>query len=101
MAKRYVKGSAKEHIFDNGGSNIHIDILKSDFDTLPVNERGYVKLTISKLKEVDQYGNSHTITLNDWKPLAKGATGYPAKGFTAQASPKAPLKAKEKDDLPF
>jgi hypothetical protein len=32
------------------------------------NEKGYVNMTMSKRKEVGQYGDTHYFTLNEWKP---------------------------------
>ena len=32
------------------------------------NEKGYVNITMSKRKEVWKYGDTHSFTLNDWKP---------------------------------
>lgn len=99
--KNYVKGSAKEVIFANGGSLVHIDILIEDLKRLPVNERGYVKLTLSKLPEADRFGNTHTLYENDFKPNEAGAKGQAAKAGV-KAFPKAEFKgAASNDDLPF
>lgn len=32
------------------------------------NEKGYINITMSKRKEVGQYGDTHSFTLNEWKP---------------------------------
>jgi len=32
------------------------------------NEKGYVNMTMSKRKEVWQYGDTHYFTLNEWNP---------------------------------
>lgn len=32
------------------------------------NEKGYVNLVMSKRKEIGQYGETHSFTLNEWKP---------------------------------
>ncbi len=32
------------------------------------NEKGYVNMTMSKRKEVGQYGDTHYFTLNEWNP---------------------------------
>ena len=32
------------------------------------NEKGYVNMTMSKRKEVGQYGDTHYFTLNEWSP---------------------------------
>lgn len=33
-----------------------------------VNERGYVNVTVTQMKEADKYGNTHTVYENDYKP---------------------------------
>lgn len=35
------------------------------------NEKGYINITMSKRKEVGQYGDTHSFTLNNWTPEAK------------------------------
>lgn len=32
------------------------------------NEKGYVNLCVSKRKQVGQYGDTHTVSLDTWKP---------------------------------
>lgn len=90
--KNYVKGSAKEHVFENGGSILHVDLKVDDLKRLPINEAGYVKLNISKLPNPDNYGNTHSIYENDWKPAKDGKPAPKAK---------MPLAPFGKDDLPF
>ena len=59
--KTYLKCSAKEKIFANGGSVLNIGIKAH------TNERGYLNLNISKRNEVGQYGDTHSISLDTWK----------------------------------
>jgi hypothetical protein len=89
--KNYIKGSAKEQVFDNGGSVINVDLLFSDLEKLPRNQAGYIKIRVSKLKQADQYGSTHSVYENDYKPKEK------------QPAPiaKTPVKAREKDALPW
>ena len=69
MEKIYV-GSGKE--FGQYG-DINIDICLSD---LPAewrkksekNGKIYIKLTVSKKKEKDQYGKTHSVSVNTFKP---------------------------------
>ncbi len=88
--KRYVKGSAKERKFSSGDPVIDLDLLKSDLDKLEVTEAGYIKLRVAPRKEADQYGNTHSVYVNDWKPDG-----------SAKKPTNPPIKAKAKDDLPF
>jgi hypothetical protein len=56
--------------------DVNIDICLSD---LPAeyrvksekNGKVYIKLTVSKKKEKDQYGKTHSVTINTWKPEKK------------------------------
>ena len=69
MEKIYV-GTGKE--FGQYG-DVNIDICLSDLPKEWIvksekNGKSYIKLTVSKKKEVDKYGNSHTVTVNTFKP---------------------------------
>lgn len=39
-----------------------------DFVKANTNQAGYVNIDIVPRKEADQYGNTHSCVLNDWKP---------------------------------
>jgi len=67
MDKRYIKWSAKE-INSQYWPFLSVSINKEDFNTLPVDKSGYVRLTINKKKATDQYGNTHSIVLNEREP---------------------------------
>ena len=66
--KRFVKSFCKEKIFDNGGSIVKISISKEDFNKLETTEKEYVNLVLAKRKEVSQFGDTHYIYLDDFKP---------------------------------
>ena len=66
--KRFVKSFCKEKQFDNGGSVIKVSISKADFNELETTEKGYVNLVVAKRKEVSQFGDTHYIYLDDFKP---------------------------------
>lgn len=67
MDKRYIKWSAKE-INSQYWPFLSISINKEDFNTLPVDKSGYIKININKKKETDQYGNTHYMVLNEREP---------------------------------
>ena len=69
--KTYLKSFCKEKEFDNGGSIIKISISKADFNELEATEKGYVNLIVARRKEVSQFGDTHYIYLDDFKPKAK------------------------------
>jgi hypothetical protein len=74
MEKIYV-GTGKE--FGQYG-DVNIDICLSDLpkDWIKKSEKNgksYIKLTVSKRKEADKYGNSHSVTVNTFKPEKQAA----------------------------
>lgn len=40
------------------------------------NEKGYVNLVMNKRKEVGKYGETHSFTLNEYKPPVKEDLGF-------------------------
>lgn len=69
--KTYLKCSAKEKRFDNGGSVINIGVKADDliaFAKQHANERGYVNLVVSARRSVGQYGDTHTVALDVRQP---------------------------------
>jgi len=69
MDKTYIKGSFKE-IDGKYGSFFNMSFKLEDLQEL-ANDKGYINLTISKRKEVGQYGDTHSIVLNEYKPKSK------------------------------
>lgn len=93
MSEKIYIGSGKEKTFDNGGSIINITIgldgIKEYFEQYGfTTDQGKkkLKLIVSKRREIDQYGNSHYVTVDTWKPEQQ------------QAPPPAD---KFEDDIPF
>lgn len=66
--RHYLKGSVKRYVFNNGGEVLNVDLLKSEIEALPANEAGYIKLKLSQRREVDKFGNTHSIELNTFVP---------------------------------
>ena len=97
--KQYVKGSAKAHNFDDGGQLINVDFNLAALGELPITPTGYVKITLSKLKEKDRFGNDYSMYVNDFVPQKQTTNGS-----EKSTSPAAFTKAKAApttDDLPF
>jgi len=46
----------------------------------------YLRVVVSKKRETDKYGKTHSVTLNDWKPGEKKEK---------------PVNTDDNDDLPF
>ena len=69
--KVYLKCSAKKKNFDNGGSILNIGIKAESltaFIAEHTNERGYLNLTVQERREVGQYGDTHSVSLDPWDP---------------------------------
>lgn len=68
MAKTYLKCSAKARE-TNFGQVIKLGIKVDDFIAFArqnVNDRGYVNLDITPRKEQGQYGDTHSVSLDDY-----------------------------------
>lgn len=99
--KRFVRGNVKEKQFAEGSPlyniSINIDKFLSKEDGAIAqfaDDSGWVQLTIQAKKGgKDQYGNTHSISLNEWKP---DENFQPKVGNDAPASP-----ADDEGDLPF
>ena len=74
MAEHKYVGKGKAHTFKEGNTVLNLGLRVAD---LVANERGYVNLTVAKLKEPDQWGNTHTVYLNEYtKPEDKDDAGF-------------------------
>jgi len=91
MENKIYCGSGKEITFQTGGSIIIITI---DIDTLQrfFKEHGFttqqgkkkMKFNVSTRRETDQYGNTHSVRINTWKP---DPTQFPTKQQPSQQQP--------------
>lgn len=96
--KTFVKAFVKKIEFDGGGHIYKISIHKDALAELPANEKGYVKLIMSAKREPGEYGDTHYMYLDTWKPKTQG--GYiqpkPAVVTTPTESTESMI-----NDLPF
>lgn len=75
MAEKIYVGSGKEKVFDGGGSVISVHLTLNDMGKY-FEEYGYtasngdkrIKLKIGSRREIGNYGESHTVELDTWKP---------------------------------
>ncbi len=88
--KIYVpKCKAKAVSFRDGG-----EIIKLGFEAAALvqfihantNERGYINLNVGKRREVGQYGDTHTVSLDTWKPDGQAKQTQPAPSTARQAA---------------
>jgi hypothetical protein len=78
--KTYLKCSAKAKTFRDGGSVILIGAKAADliaFAQQHANDRGYVNLKVQQRREPGQYGDTHSVMLDDYQPKAKDDEGGP------------------------
>ncbi len=77
--------------------SICLDDIPSEHITNHKNGKRYAKITISKKKETDQFGNDLSVMVDTWKP-------DPSKTSQPQAMQSAPQQAPPQEpegDLPF
>jgi hypothetical protein len=64
--KNYVGSGKQIEAFE--GINISIDLNKIPDDQISFFKDGkYIRLTVAKKKQVDKYGKTHTVWINDYK----------------------------------
>lgn len=83
-------GSGKAHAtYDIVNIDVCIEKIPKEFISQDKNGNSWLKLTVSKKKEIDQYGKSHAVTVNTWK-------------LNSQIHSNTPNRAVDDDsDLPF
>lgn len=84
MAKTYIEWTSCKAVTGQFGEFFNISINVEKLQQY-ANEKGYVNMTMSKRKEVGQYGDTHYFTLNEWKPEGGNAGGNSG-GYQKQAS---------------
>ena len=96
--KKYVKAFVKKIEFDGGGHIHKISIHKDALAEFPANEKGYIKLIMTAKKEPGEYGDTHYMYLDTWKPKTEGGYVQPKPAATP-----APAQTTESmiSDLPF
>lgn len=70
--KHYVGSGKQVESYDM----INISVCLSDLPKEDINEfkgKKYINLTLGKKREVDQYGKTHSLWVNDYKPDSKKA----------------------------
>ena len=107
MADKIYCGNGKEKKFDNGGSIVSITV---DIETLQRNfaEYGFtteqgkkkMRLDVSERRAPDNYGNTHAVTVNTWKPDGAGQ-GQSQPEYTPENPPPADELPSFDDDIPI
>lgn len=73
MEKKYINGVKVKEIEGKYWSFFSVSV---NIETLQqyANEKGYVNMNFSKRKEPWKFGETHSVTLNEFKPKAKENT---------------------------
>jgi hypothetical protein len=68
-------GQCKEFKFEDGGTSLNLSFSVKDLNGMIgyCNEKGYVNLKCTKRKEPSQYGQTHSLVLDTWKPKQNAA----------------------------
>lgn len=87
--KNYIRGSAKRVSFSDGGEVLNLDLNLQDLNSLPVSDRGYVKIVVARRRSPDTYGNTDYVYENTFVPdKTKGSkaptNSGPSVGFGPQ-----------------
>lgn len=76
--KNYVGNGVKNEQYDLINFSVCLSDLRQD-DVFEYNGKRYCKLTIGSKKDgVDQYGKTHSVWVNDYKPEPQAETSAPA-----------------------
>ena len=99
MSEKKYYGNVKTHTFSNGDEMYKIGLSADDLNHMlsQINEKGYVNLNMTKRKDVGQYGQTHSIVLDDWKPTQTATQG----GASEPQGTAVNVGTVEESDLPF
>ena len=117
MSGKIYCGSGKEKVFNNGGSLVEVLL---DVDELAKNfkEHGFttkqgkrkIRVKVCQSREVDQYGNTHYVEVDTWKPKQGGPPSPQQQGGQSrqdnQSVPRNDYQSSQappryEDDIPF
>lgn len=101
--KQYVpKCGVKTVTFQDGGEmfklNFHAETL-INFVKANTNEKGYITFGMTERREPSQYGDTHSLWLDTWKPKEGGQRSAPRANSTPANQP--PPIDNGEDSVPF
>jgi len=93
-------GNAKEVNFQDGGSLIRISFNRDDLQRMMglLNEAGYINLKCQKRLTPSQYGHTHSVVLDTWKPSGSAQPAQQTPSFEPQPQQGGTVDA---GDIPF
>ena len=77
------------------------DIPKEHITTSTTNGKRYVRLNVDEKKEADPYGNTHTVSVDTWKPDKDRAPAPAPAPKPRYGTNSDTVQAQFDDDLPF
>lgn len=92
----FIKGSVRQVTFNNGGTVFNVSINVEDL-AQHKDDKGYARIVIVERREPDQYGNTHYMKVNDYKPEEKEQQAPPPR----RAQVKSPNNWEDDDGAPF
>ncbi len=98
MAKTYIEWTSCKAVQGQFGEFYNISVNLEKLQQY-ANEKGYVNMTMSKRREVGQYGDTHYFTLNEWSPEG-GTDGWAPAPASNNAAPQAGADISV-EDIPF
>lgn len=98
--KRFVTSFIKE-IPTQYDPLLSVEIQKEDFDSLPVNDRWYVRLTIFKKKEPWKFGDTHYMILNEYEKWKNNGWSRETEITDEKTSKRVQPVEEDFSDLPF
>ncbi|MCK4828970.1 hypothetical protein KA005_75300 [bacterium] len=94
--RKYIKGSAVEPEFSRDrGDILNIDLYVPELEDFAT-EAGYAKITIYRRREIDDFGNTHYMFQNEFKPDKSKSKPKPA-----APADEGPSEPKEEGGMPW
>ena len=80
------------------GELLKISFSKSDLEMMQsmLNEKGWINLNVNKRKEPSQYGDTHSIVVDTWKP-----DGQQSPAPQQSSAPQQSYSMPDDNDIPF
>jgi len=97
MAKTYIDGTSCKAINGQFGEFFNVSINVEKLQQY-ANEKGYVNMTMSKRREVGQYGDTHYFVLNEYNPENSGNNNAAPANNASQNNSDDDISV---EDLPF
>lgn len=100
MAEKIYCGKGKK-----GNYSIKLSLCISDLEhhiTSSTNGKSYVRLEVSEMRQADKWGNTHTVTVDTWKPKQGDATDHQdARALHNEQKSNGYQQQPDDDQLPF